>query len=183
MVRAPEEVLSMRLTSILFSMIAATAFSLTACSSGGDDGGGGDDTQDIDAGDIDAGDSPDAPGGGNTATGLGQVCNQQATCPAEASLCAELDNPTNNGGFCTMSCGMTAEPAPGTDPTPPAGGNEMCAAAYNGSSGTPGCILYTAPQAGQITWYCAIGCGNAGGTELGTCPNDLLCNAQNFCDD
>lgn len=167
----------MRLTSIFITFIAAIA--VTACSSGGDDGGG----NDIDAntgGDIDAAESPDAAGGGNTATGLGQVCNAGAPCPGNAPVCAELDNPAN-GGFCTLTCGMTAEEP---DPMPPAGGDAICAGQYNGSSGTPICNLYTPPQAGQITWYCGVGCGTPpGGTDLGMCPNDLVCNPQFFCDD
>jgi hypothetical protein len=178
MVRAPEEVLPMRITSILITFIAAIAF--TACSSGGGDDGGGGDIDANTGGDIDAAESPDAPGG-NTATGLGQVCNAGAPCPTEAALCAELDDPAN-GGFCTLSCGMTPDPGAGTDPTPPAGGDATCQGAYNGASGTPACVIYGAAQAGQIPWYCGVLCGTSGTMNFGECPNGLTCNA-NLCDD
>jgi hypothetical protein len=165
----------MRLTSILFTVIATASFSLAACSSGDD--GGGDDGNDIDAntGDIDAAESPDAPTG-NTVTGLGEACDQANACPTEAALCADLDAPADMGGFCTLSCGMSPE-NPGGDPTPPAGGDAMCAAAYTGTSGTPVCALYTAAQAGQHTWYCAVMC--AAPTD---CATGLTCQNQ-ICDD
>lgn len=127
---------------------------------------------------------PDA-GGGMPVMGLGQVCTTGAPCPATgATVCADLDQPADMGGFCTLSCGTGPLVTDPTMATPPAGGDAMCAAQYEGTSGTPMCVLYSNNMAmNMATWYCGVLCGMAGGMDFGMCPGGLTCTAQNLCDD
>jgi hypothetical protein len=142
---------------------------LAAC--GGDDGG---------SSGVDAAPPPvDAPQGPQAAQGLGKTCTSPADCPTSAPLCAKA---TQTGpGFCTLSCGTTAVPPQGMDPTPPADGTAMCMAAQPAPpSGTPLCAITGSPANDMIPWACGIACGSFMGQDLGECPQGLTCNA-NLC--
>jgi hypothetical protein len=150
--------------------------SLAGC---GDDGGGGGGAVDaappmIDAPMIDAGNAP--------AMGLGAVCSQTMACPTTpADLgCVRLST-TATTGFCTIPCGQTNVPPQGQDPTPPTGGDALCAASMPApGSGTVACFISSAPAMNKINWFCGIACGNIQGTDLGTCPGGLTCT-DNIC--
>lgn len=150
-------------------LVCASLFTLFAC---GSDGPGvviepdAEPTTDFDA----------APT--NTATKLGKICTAPTDCPAEAAECIALEQNATQGQ-CSLSCGQT-----NTDQMPPEDGAAMCQAQYDGTSGTPACIVNDGGMAGTFTWYCGIACGtfmNQGQTiELGTCPNNMTCT-DNAC--
>jgi hypothetical protein len=106
-------------------------------------------------------DQPDASAS-NVSTELGRVCVDNAECMPDAPLCVALSGSTEM--WCTLPCGTTPSQA-----TPPAGGDALCAAQYDGSAGTPVCGIYT-QNGTQFDWYCVIGCN--GQTD---CPNNLTC--------
>ena len=162
----------MRTFTILFA-----ALTLAAC--------GGSDAKTADAKlafDAPVGGNPDAPTAtpdapnANTSTGLGQVCAGN-NCPAEANMCVDVGG-TNT--FCTLSCGTGPVPAQGQQPTPPTGGNAICEAAYNGTSGTLACVLTGTAANNMIPWSCGILCGTYQTQDFGTCTNGLVCT-DNFC--
>lgn len=173
---------------ILATLLATTALlAAPACSTSGDDDG--DDTVDSSpGGTIDAaggggtpdaaggGGTPDAAGGGGDLLGLGQLCPTGAECvTGAATQCIKLA--TAGTQFCTLPCGSNDTPD-----TAPADGNGICAAAYNGTTptqGTPMCSVRDSNTA-PVNWSCGINCGMAGSTDLGGCPDGLVCTA-NFC--
>ena len=186
MVRASEEV-PMRISTVLFTMFAASTLALTAC--GGDDGGGeGDDDDDMDMPDaMPVEDMPDAmpEEPEQNAAGLGNMCDPAAAdpgCPETTPECTFFAK--GDPGFCSFSCGTAPEPQPGMDPEPPEGGQEACMVGYTGDA-TPACVVYGAAEGGQIPWSCGLLCGTftpQGGQEVdfGTCPANLTCES-NFC--
>jgi hypothetical protein len=179
----------MRLKSLFVALFVLALAS--AC--GGDDNGG----PNIDGGggggpDGGGGGTPDGGGGGGPdadtnapATGLGQVCGQAAgQCPAGAMTCADLDNPQDQSGFCTLTCGTGPFVSDPQMAMAPEGGNAICEGAYSAPDGTPACVLYSNNMAmTEATWYCGVLCGTNGGMEFGECPGGLSCLPNNLCDD
>jgi hypothetical protein len=163
----------MRLAPLLTLSILALA--LAACGPSGDDDHTGDDDT---AGAPDANSNNPAPDANttteNTSTELGHTCTGAAgECPTDTPDCITLDN-TN--GFCSNVCGTSAD-----NQTPPTGGDAMCVAQYDGNSGTPTCAAVDTCPGGTCTWHCLILCGTSGTTDLGTCPNGLVCGSNNAC--
>ena len=145
------------------ALATISAATLGAC--GGDDGGG----TTVDAGGLDAPPQIDATPG-NTATKLGKVCMADTDCPVQAPACARVSG-TATHGWCSNTCGTSTDVQ-----MPPANGNAMCAAAYDGTSGTPACALHdNASPAGTFNWSCGVLCGTIQGQEAGTCPTGLTC--------
>lgn len=163
----------MRLAKTLAAFATATLFSLSiAACGGGDDGGDDDDTQpDASITVIDA--PPQAPDA--AASSLGQICNQQMSCPTDVPICATPQGASN--GFCTMECGTT----PASDnPMPPPGGDAICQEGYVGSA-TPACTVYFQQQGTtDLLWGCGLLCGTVQNMDLGTCPAGLTCQ-NNLC--
>jgi hypothetical protein len=174
----------MRLKSLFIAMFVVAL--ATAC--GGDDDGGNPDS---------GGGTPDGGGGGTSdagggggpdadinapATGLGQVCNAQAACPAGADVCADLDSPQDQSGFCTLSCGTGPVVTDPANAMAPEGGDAICEGAYTAVDGTPACVLYSNGET-EATWYCGVLCGMNGGNDFGECPGGLSCLPNNLCDD
>jgi len=160
----------MRIAS-LFTVALAT-LALAAC---GPDPSDGDDIS-LEP-DAETGTDPDANTTvTNMSTELGKFCTGVAgECPADAPNCITFQTGTPTNGFCTLGCGTST-----AADMPPANGNALCAAQYDGTSGTPACAAHDGGMAGTFTWSCAVACGNSMGTELGTCPNNLVCT-NNFC--
>jgi len=148
--------------------LAIILIAFTGCGSGSDNT-----SEAADAAPIDA-----AP----ALTGLGQACDPdvQDSCPMEVSICAFLAQ--GDPGFCTTSCGTTAEPPMGQLPTPPTDANSqtICDNAYTFSTGTPMCALTFQAQGGQIPWGCGVRCGAFQNVNLGDCPPSLTC-VDNLC--
>src|SRR5205823_7812214 len=103
------------------------------------------------------------------AMGLGKVCDAMNPCPTSAPMCVALSM-TATHGFCTLSCGTST-----TGTTPPANGNQMCAAATPPpGEGTPGCALVGAKTGATYPWSCAVLCGMVMTTNFGSCPGGLV---------
>lgn len=155
---------------------------LLAVSGCGDDGGGGDPA---DAMTIVTPDAMlpqiDAMNVANEALGTTCTPANPTECVAEAPTCVNQQGATN--GFCTLPCGTSPDPGTGNQPTPPAGGDTTCAAAYTGT-GTAACVVYIGTIGGgaDLEWMCGILCGDFMGTPLGTCESNLTCSANNFCE-
>jgi hypothetical protein len=172
------------MTKLFLAVIAALALAgPVACGGGGDDddvdangGGDGGGTADAPVGQPDSGGTPDS--GGGALLGLGQVCYGGDCSTGNATSCAALASGAEHG-FCTASCGTTD-----TTDSPPADGNTICAAEFQGTTpaqGTPACALYQG--SGPYEWSCAVLCGTSGSTDLGGCPDGLVCGADmaNYC--
>jgi len=148
----------------------------------------------------DASTTPDAPNGGNpdaanaALTGFGQSCplsGTNACVTGTATTCAAISS-TATTGWCTQTCGTTTAPTGTTPPTPPTGGDAMCATAFSSAGGTtpadgtPLCAIYDSQSMpGKDVWYCAIVCGTPSGstTNYGGCPGGLTCSAtDNLCE-
>lgn len=163
----------MKSGAIVFCSVMTLA--MAACGGKSDDG-----NADVtDEAGIDAAPQADAADNSNTATELGKVCTGVAgECPADAPDCLAFSKGADHG-ICTLECGTSQDPM-----MPPAGGNPICAAQYDGSSGTPICAGTSGMDAGTYTWVCLVGCGtfdnNGTPVELGDCPNGLVCT-DNAC--
>lgn len=160
---------------LITALSGALALALfPACGGSGDD----DNAADAATSNPDAAESqPDAP---PAETGFGQVCDNTNMCPTTgATDCVAISSGATHG-WCTLECGTTQDTTAG-----PAGGDDICAAAYSGTvpdEGTPGCVIYSGTAA-PYTWSCAILCGTYMTTNLGGCPTGLTCNtAQNICE-
>jgi len=124
---------------------------------------------------------PNAP-----AVGIGQVCDQNNACPAEAPLCLAFSQ-NASAGMCTASCGTTPIPEGGQAEPPDPMLDQVCPT-YSGS-GTSACVLGLAGEANatEQEWACAVLCGTLqtqqGPLELGECPGGLTCGAAqaNLC--
>jgi hypothetical protein len=154
-----------------FFLALSLSLTLAACSSGkgDDDDGAGDD--DGGGGTIDAGDDvrPDADTSANLT--MGRPCNPaQNDCPTEAPVCQEIPKvgePKN--AICTKACGTN------TSDTPPADGDAICQAGYQGTA-TPACMIAQTQQGSETrSWRCGLQCGQIGASDWGTCPEPLVC--------
>jgi hypothetical protein len=158
----------------IFALITTSL--LAACGGGGDTDNA--DNVDADNADVDAAPEIDATPE-NIATELGKVCTgAPGECPADASQCvAFVEGATS--GLCTLECGTSTDAM-----MPPAGGDALCAAQYDGTSGTPACLGTAPPVEGTYTWLCLVGCGiftqGEQSIDLGSCPNDMTCT-DNIC--
>jgi hypothetical protein len=144
----------MRPVALLVSLAALSLAVVAGC---GDDG----DVARVDARpSADAAAGADAPATDNTSTKLGKPCSGPA-----------------DSGFCSLDCGTSTAPM-----TAPSGGNTLCAAQYDGSSGTPLCgandATGTSCPSGTCTWLCVVACGDYMGQALGSCPNGLACSGN-----
>lgn len=160
----------MRLTTILFSIFAATTLSLAACggSSGGDDTAG-DDTTDIDA-------NTGAPDADTTvAKQLGDTCVPDAVTPGGPGDCGAgfrcLSLQGGTGAWCSKECTQ--------------GAGDTCNVGYTGA-GIGLCFMsITFTQGGPATLMCGIICNDPAGDPMvcpagectDTCPGTLACTA------
>ncbi len=115
--------------------------------------------------------TPDAPGSGSSATGLGQSCTPPASgsgqgdCPA-GYVCLNLQGGTHP--WCSKPCTQ--------------GAGDMCAMGYTGP-GAAGCFEQISFNNGPQMLFCGITCsGDVNGctatTCNGTCPSGLACSAS-----
>ena len=164
----------------LMFVTSCLALTSAAACGGGDDGSDGNDSNDnTDPGDnvdVDAAPEPDAELE-NIATELGKVCTgAPGECPADAEQCAAFVEGATTG-ICTLECGTSDDAM-----MPPAGGNALCEAQYDGTSGSPACLGTSPPVKGVYTWLCLVGCGTLtqgeNTVELGDCPNDMTCTGN-----
>ena len=182
----------MRLTTILFSILAATTLSLAACG-GGDDGGGGGGGDDA----PDANDQVVVPDANEPVAlmGLGQRCvpaMQNADCPATAPACLSAGAAATTG-ICSKVCVASSTfmtngatpPVPGAFNPDPTTQNGQCTAIFTGTAGTAACNTpanltpahnpLMANTTYTVLFACGIQCG-AGNT----CPGDLTCNTASM---
>jgi len=169
-----------RLASVMFIVAVAAGATIFAC---------GDDGNNPDAKQLDAKVFMDAPAG---VSGLGQKCGSGLpACPTNAANCIGLrfSNGTTTNFYCTPFCDQNASAMTGSNgqfPTTASGYTpppdvSICAGAYSGSVGTPGCGVPTSwtpmdspPIANKnytgINLACFVVCG-AGSA----CPAGLTC--------
>ncbi len=177
----------MRLSIILFSILAASTLTLAGCGGSGD---GGDDTGGDDTADVDANTGmPDAMES-TALMGLGQRCvpaMMGADCPASANGCLSAAGETT--GICTKACVASATfmtngatpPVPGPLTPDPSAQNGMCTAIFTGDVGTASCNtpvnLMPAhnPLMANTTYTVLVACGITCGAG-NACPGDLTCD-------
>lgn len=159
----------MRLTTVLFTLIAATTFSLTACSSGGgDDTSSGDDAPAIDANTTDDPDANTVP----TGPVLGSSCTPdtanpqgQGSCPV-GYTCLNLTGGT--GPWCSKTCVDEADTSCDVGFDAPGLGYCFWQIDFDGAGGNP------------AVNYCGIICNDLPGDPAvctdctDACPNNYL---------